>query len=119
MEVLRMVASQPAANPVPRASLLMTVLTLLCAFTAPVVLYVKGMDSLLNSSSTAAWTLLPTSLGIVGLGVGMANLREPAGGVNGPARGFAQFATVMAFVVPGITTLIVLFLAWVNGPGGG
>ena len=114
-----MAAIQPAAKPVPRASLLMTVVTLVCAFTAPVVLYVKGMDSLLNSPSTAAWALLPVALGIVGLGVAMANLREPAGGVTGRARTSAQFATVMAVVVPGITALIVLFLAWVNGPGGG
>ena len=114
-----MAANQPAAGPVPRASLLMTVMTLVCAFTAPVVLYVKGIDSLLNSPSTAAWALLPTALGILGLGVGMANLRKPAGGVKGPARMFAQFATVMAVVVPGVTALIVLFLAWVNGPGGG
>jgi hypothetical protein len=99
--------------------MLMTLVTLVCAFTAPVVLYVKGMDSLLNSPSTAAWALLPIALGILGLGVGMANLRESAGGVEGPARSFAQFATVMAVVVPGITALIVLFLAWVNGPGGG
>jgi hypothetical protein len=109
---------QPAAKPVPRASPLVTVVTLVCAVTAPVVLYVKGMDSLLNSRSTAAWALPPTALGIVGLGVGMANLRKSAG-VKGPARSFSLFATVMAVVVPGITALIVLFLAWVNGPGGG
>ena len=114
-----MAANQPATKPVPRAGLLMSVMTLVCAFTAPVVLYVKGMDSLLNSPSTAAWALLPIALGILGLGVGSANLRKPAGGVEGPARTFAQFATVMAVVVPGITALIVLFLAWVNGPGGG
>ena len=111
-----MAANQPETKPVPGASLLMTLTTLVCAFTAPVVLYVKGMDSLLNSPSTAAWVLLPTALGILGLGVGLANLRKPAGRV---ARTFALFATVMAVVVPGITALIVLFLAWVNGPGGG
>jgi hypothetical protein len=83
------------------------------------VLYVKGLDSLLNSPSTAAWAFLPTALGILGLGVGMANLRKLAGGVKGPARRFARFATVMAGVVPGVTALIVLFLAWLNGPGGG
>jgi hypothetical protein len=77
------------------------------------------MDSLLNSPSTAAWALLPIALGILGLGVGMANLRRSTGGVEGPAHSFAQFATIMAGVVPGITALIVLFLAWVNGPGGG
>ena len=114
-----MAANQPAAKPVPRTSLLMTVVTLVCAFAAPVVLYVKGMDSLLNSRSTAAWALLPIALGILGLGVGRANLRKHVGGVEGPARTFAQLATVMAVVVPGITALIVLFLAWVNGPGGG
>jgi hypothetical protein len=97
----------------------MTVVTLVCAFAAPVVLYVKGMDSLLNSRSTAAWALLPIALGIVGVGVGMANLRRPSRGVEGPARTFAQFAIVLAVVVPGTTALIVLFLAWVNGPGGG
>ena len=114
-----MAENQPTAKSAPRASVLMTAMTLVCAFTAPVVLYAKGMDSLLNSPSTAAWALLPTALGIVGLGIGMANLRKSAGGVKGPAHRFAQFATVMAVVVPGITALIVLFLAWVNGPGGG
>lgn len=94
----------------------MTLTTLVCAFTAPVVFYDKGMDSLLNSPSTAAWALLPIALGIVGLGIGRANLRRPAGMV---ARTFAQLATVMAVVVPGLTALIVLFLAWVDGPGGG
>ena len=114
-----MAANQPATKPVPRAGLLTTVMTLVCAFAAPVVLYVKGMDPLLNSRSTAAWALLPIALGMLGLGIGKANLRKAAGGVEGQARSFAQFATVMAVVVPGITALIVLFLAWVNGPGGG
>jgi hypothetical protein len=114
-----MAANQPTADSVQRASLLMTVVTLVCAFAAPVVFHVKGMDSLLNSPSTAAWALLPITLGIVGVGVGMANLRGPAGGVEGPVRTFAQLAIVVAVVVPGVTALIVLFLAWVNGPGGG
>jgi hypothetical protein len=63
--------------------------------------------------------LLPIALGILGLRLGMANLRKSSCGVDGPARSFAQFATAMAVVVPVITALIVLFLAWVNGPGGG
>jgi hypothetical protein len=118
-EVHRMAANQPATKPVPSAGMLMTVMTLVCALTAPAVLYVKGMDSLLNSPSTAAWALLPIALGILGLRLGMANLRKSSGGVDGPARSFAQFATAMAVVLPVITALIVLFLAWVNGPGGG
>jgi hypothetical protein len=37
----------------------------------------KGMDSLLNSPSTAAWALIPIALGILGLG---AWVNRPGGG---------------------------------------
>jgi len=114
-----MAANPPATKPDSRASLVMTVVTLVCAFAAPVVFYLKGMDSLLNSPSTAAWVLLPIALGGLGLGIGRANIRRLASGGAGPALSIAEFATVMAVLVPGVTALIVLFLAWVNGPGGG
>lgn len=95
----------------------LALLIVVCALTAPVVFFVRGMDALLNASSTAAWALLPAALGTVGVGLGVAGLRRlPLGP---PGRAVTSAATVLAVVVSGLTTLAVLYLAWVNGPGGG
>ena len=111
-----MAAQQPAPGRGLVACSSIAVVIVVCALTAPVVLYARGMDALLNAQSTAAWALLPVALGLLGVGVGVTGLRRLPPGTHG--RSLTVAATVLAVLVPGLTTLAVLFLAWVNGPGG-
>jgi hypothetical protein len=97
-------------------ALVLAFLIVLCALTAPVVFFARGMDALLNASSTAAWAMLPATLGTAAVGLGLAGLRRLRLGSAG--RAVTTAATVLAAVVSALTTLVVLYLAWVNGPGG-
>ena len=111
-----MAANQPAPGRGIVAGSSVALLVVVCAVAAPVVLYVRGMDALLNAQSTAAWALLPVALGLLGVGVGVDGLRRLPPGTHG--HSFTVAATVLSVLVPGLTTLVVLYLAWVNGPGG-
>lgn len=92
-------------------------LTLACAIASPIVFVVVGLDPLLNSDSTLLWVLLPIVLGIAGVVFGRMSLRKIP--IGAPGRSLADLAIGLAYVVPAVSAFFVLFLAWVNGPGGG
>jgi hypothetical protein len=107
-----MQTNQPASRRGLVAGLLVAALIVVCAFTAPVVLYVRGMDALLNASSPAGWALLPIVLGMVGAGMGKARRwRLPPDTLG---RSLTLGATVSAVVVCALTTIVVLFVTSVG-----
>jgi hypothetical protein len=94
------------------AGMSVAALIVVCAFTAPFVLYVRGMDALLNSGAPAAWALLPIVLGVVGTSVGVGSLRRLPPDTLG--RSLTSGATVLAVWVSTLTTLAVLFVTLVG-----